>query len=67
VFDIGTGHRYFVGGDELRDVDQIVAIDCDPRALVCARTDRLRPDPPRSLAMQADLFPWKVGVGHCFW
>ena len=58
VFDIGTGTGVLSAVMALRDVDQIVATDCDPRALVCARENlqRLRLTAPIKL-MQAHLFP----------
>ena len=58
VFDIGTGTGILSAVMALRDVDQIVATDCDPRALVCARENlhRLRLTAPIKV-MQADLFP----------
>lgn len=58
VFDIGTGTGILSAVLALRDVDQIVATDQDPRALVCARENlhRLRLTAPIKV-MQADLFP----------
>ena len=58
VFDIGTGTGILSAVMALRDVDQIVATDQDPRALVCARENlhRLRLTAPIKV-MQADLFP----------
>ena len=58
AFDIGTGTGILSAVLALRDVDQIVATDCDPRALVCARENlqRLRLTAPIKV-MQADLFP----------
>jgi hypothetical protein len=58
AFDIGTGTGVLSAVLALRDVDQVVATDQDPRALACAREnlDRLRlPNPVK--VMQADLFP----------
>ena len=58
VFDIGTGTGVLAAVLALRDVDQVVATDQDPRALACAREnlDRLRlPNPVK--VMQADLYP----------
>ena len=58
AFDIGTGTGILSAVLALRDVDQIVATDQDPRALVCARENlhRLRLTAPIKV-MQADLFP----------
>jgi hypothetical protein len=58
AFDIGTGTGVLAAVLALRDIDQIVATDQDPRALACARENlyRLRlPNPVK--VMQADLFP----------
>jgi 16S rRNA G1207 methylase RsmC len=58
AFDIGTGTGVLSAVLALRDVDQVVATDQDPRALACARENlqRLRlPNPVK--VMQADLFP----------
>jgi SAM-dependent methyltransferase len=58
AFDIGTGTGVLSAVLALRDVDQVVATDQDPRALACARDNlhRLRlPNPVK--VMQADLFP----------
>lgn len=58
AFDIGTGTGVLSAVLALRDIDQIVATDQDPRALACARENlyRLRlPNPVK--VMQADLFP----------
>ena len=58
AFDIGTGTGVLSAVLALRDVDQVVATDLDPRALECARENiyRLRlPNPVK--VMQADLFP----------
>ena len=58
AFDIGTGTGVLAAVLALRDVDQVVATDMDPRALECARENiyRLRlPNPVK--VMQADLFP----------
>ncbi|MEO7399618.1 MAG: class I SAM-dependent methyltransferase, partial [Polaromonas sp.] len=58
AFDIGTGTGVLSAVLALRDVDQVVATDMDPRALACARENlqRLRlPNPVK--VMQADLFP----------
>lgn len=58
AFDIGTGTGVLSAVLALRDVDQVVATDMDPRALACAREnlDRLRLPKPVKV-MQADLFP----------
>lgn len=58
VFDIGTGTGVLAAVLALRDVDQVVATDMDPRALACAREnlDRLRLNAPVKV-MQANLFP----------
>ena len=58
AFDIGTGTGVLAAVLALRDIDQVVATDQDPRALACAREnlERLRlPNPVK--VMQADLFP----------
>ncbi|SFC48574.1 Methylase of polypeptide chain release factors [Polaromonas sp. OV174] len=58
AFDIGTGTGVLSAVLALREVDQVVATDMDPRALECARENiyRLRlPNPVK--VMQADLFP----------
>ena len=58
AFDIGTGTGVLSAVLALRDVDQVVATDMDPRALECARENiyRLRlPNPVK--VMQADLYP----------
>lgn len=58
AFDIGTGTGVLSAVLALREVDQVVATDLDPRALECARENiyRLRlPNPVK--VMQADLFP----------
>ncbi|MBK5206535.1 MAG: class I SAM-dependent methyltransferase [Polaromonas sp.] len=58
AFDIGTGTGVLSAVLALRDIDQVVATDQDPRALACARENlyRLRlPNPVK--VMQADLFP----------
>lgn len=58
AFDIGTGTGVLSAVLALRDVDQVVATDMDPRALACARENlqRLRlPNPVK--VMHADLFP----------
>ena len=58
AFDIGTGTGVLSAVLALREVDQVVATDMDPRALACARENlqRLRlPNPVK--VMQADLFP----------
>lgn len=58
AFDIGTGTGVLSAVLALRDIDQIVATDQDPRALACARENlqRLRLPCPVKV-MQADLFP----------
>jgi SAM-dependent methyltransferase len=58
AFDIGTGTGVLSAVLALRDFDQIVATDQDPRALACARENihRLRLPCPVKV-MQADLFP----------
>jgi SAM-dependent methyltransferase len=58
AFDIGTGTGVLAAVLALRDFDQIVATDQDPRALACARENlqRLRLPAPVKV-MQADLFP----------
>ncbi len=58
AFDIGTGTGVLSAVLALRDIDQIVATDQDPRALACARENlqRLRLPAPVKV-MQADLFP----------
>lgn len=58
AFDIGTGTGVLSAVLSLRDFDQVVATDCDPRALECAKENiyKLRlPNPVK--VMQADLFP----------
>ncbi len=58
AFDIGTGTGVLAAVLSLRDVDQVVATDQDPRALECAKENiyKLRlPNPVK--VMQADLFP----------
>ena len=59
AFDIGTGTGVLSAVLALRpEVDQVVATDLDPRALVCARENiyRLRlPNPVK--VMEADLYP----------
>ena len=58
AFDIGTGTGVLAAVLALRDIDQIVATDQDPRALVCAKENLQRlhlPNPVK--VMQADLFP----------
>lgn len=58
AFDIGTGTGVLSAVLSLRDFDQVVATDQDPRALECARENiyKLRlPNPVK--VMQADLFP----------
>jgi methylase of polypeptide subunit release factors len=58
AFDIGTGTGVLAAVLALRDVDQVVATDQDPRALDCAKENiyKLRlPNPVK--VMQADLFP----------
>ncbi len=58
AFDIGTGTGVLAAVLALRDVDQVVATDQDPRALACAKENiyKLRlPNPVK--VMQADLFP----------
>ena len=58
AFDIGTGTGVLAAVLALREVDQVVATDQDPRALVCAKENiyKLRlPNPVK--VMQADLFP----------
>jgi SAM-dependent methyltransferase len=58
AFDIGTGTGVLAAVLALRDVDQVVATDQDPRALACARENLQRlhlPNPVK--VMQADLFP----------
>ncbi len=58
AFDIGTGTGVLSAVLSLRDVDQVVATDQDPRALACARENLQRlhlPNPVK--VMQADLFP----------
>ena len=58
AFDIGTGTGVLSAVLALRDIDQVVATDQDPRALECARENiyRLRlPNPVK--VMRADLFP----------
>jgi SAM-dependent methyltransferase len=58
AFDIGTGTGVLAAVLALRDVDQVVATDQDPRALECAKENiyKLRlPNPVK--VMQADLFP----------
>jgi len=58
AFDIGTGTGVLAAVLALRDVDQVVATDMDPRALACAKEnlDRLRLHAPVKV-MQADLYP----------
>ncbi|MDB5891669.1 MAG: methyltransferase small [Polaromonas sp.] len=58
AFDIGTGTGVLAAVLALREVDQVVATDMDPRALACARQnlERLRLNAPVKV-MQADLFP----------
>ena len=58
AFDIGTGTGVLSAVLALRDIDQIVATDQDPRALACARENlhRLRLTTPVKV-MAADLFP----------
>ena len=58
AFDIGTGTGVLAAVLALRDIDQIVATDQDPRALACAKDNLQRlhlPNPVK--VMQADLFP----------
>jgi SAM-dependent methyltransferase len=58
AFDIGTGSGVLAAVLALREVDQVVATDQDPRALACAKENiyKLRlPNPVK--VMQADLFP----------
>ena len=58
AFDIGTGTGVLAAVLSLRDVDQVVATDQDPRALECAKENiyKLRlPNPVK--VMQTDLFP----------
>ena len=58
AFDIGTGTGVLAAVLALRDVDQVVATDQDPRAIDCAKENiyKLRlPNPVK--VMQADLFP----------
>ena len=58
AFDIGTGTGVLAAVLALREVDQVVATDQDPRALECAKENiyKLRlPNPVK--VMQADLFP----------
>ena len=58
AFDIGTGTGVLAAVLALREVDQVVATDQDPRALACAKENiyKLRlPNPVK--VMQADLFP----------
>ncbi|MEO5659057.1 MAG: class I SAM-dependent methyltransferase [Polaromonas sp.] len=58
AFDIGTGTGVLSAVLALRDVDQVVGTDMDPRALACARENlhRLRlPNPVK--VMHADLYP----------
>ena len=58
AFDIGTGTGVLAAVLALRDIDQIVATDQDPRALACAKENLQRlhlPNPVK--VMQADLFP----------
>ena len=58
AFDIGTGTGVLSAVLSLRDFDQVVATDQDPRALECARENiyKLRlPNPVK--VMQANLFP----------
>ena len=58
AFDIGTGTGVLAAVLALRDIDQIVATDQDPRALACARENlaRLHLTTPVKV-MQADLYP----------
>ena len=58
AFDIGTGTGVLAAVLALKGVDQVVATDQDPRALVCASENiqRLRLPCPVKV-MQADLFP----------
>ena len=61
AFDIGTGTGVLAAVLALRDIDQVVATDQDPRALDCAKENiyKLRlPNPVK--VMQADLFPGGV-------
>ena len=58
AFDIGTGTGVLAAVLALREIDQIVATDQDPRALACAKENLQRlhlPNPVK--VMQADLFP----------
>ena len=58
AFDIGTGTGVLAAVLALRDIDQVVATDQDPRALACAKENLQRlhlPNPVK--VMQADLFP----------
>lgn len=58
AFDIGTGTGVLAAVLALRDIDQIVATDQDPRALACAKENLQRlhlPNPVK--VMQTDLFP----------
>ena len=58
VFDIGTGTGVLSAVLALREVDQVVATDQDPRALACARENLSRLNLPNPVkVMQADLFP----------
>ncbi len=58
AFDIGTGTGVLAAVLALRNIDQVVATDQDPRALACARENlhRLHLTTPVKV-MQADLFP----------
>ncbi len=58
AFDIGTGTGVLAAVLALRNIDQVVATDQDPRALACARDNlhRLHLTTPVKV-MQADLFP----------
>jgi SAM-dependent methyltransferase len=58
AFDIGTGTGVLSAVLALRDIDQVVATDQDPRALACARENIARLRLPGNVkVMQADLFP----------
>ena len=58
AFDIGTGTGVLAAVLALRDVDQVVATDMDPRALACAKENLagLRLNAPVKV-MRADMFP----------
>lgn len=67
AFDIGTGTGVLAAVLARRGIARIVATDCDPRALACARENIKRLDVAKQVdVVQADLFPdGRAGLVVC--